>query len=72
MGADVVKLVGSDIAAAILRFARDRGATLIIVGQSRRSRWHRLRYGSVVDRLIYDAAGLDVLVVAVSDSGEPS
>jgi hypothetical protein len=31
-----------------------------------------LRYGSVVDRLINDAAGLDVLVVAVSDSGEPS
>jgi two-component system sensor histidine kinase KdpD len=71
MGADVVKLVGRDVAASIIHFARERGATLIIVGQSRRSRWHRLRYGSVVDRLVNNGAGLDVLVVSFAASGEP-
>jgi len=72
MGADVVKLVGRDVAASIIHFARERGATLIIVGQSRRSRWHRLRYGSVVDRLVNNGAGLDVLVVSFTESGEPA
>jgi two-component system, OmpR family, sensor histidine kinase KdpD len=70
MGADVVKLVGRDVAASIIHFARERGATLIIVGQSRRSRWHRLRYGSVVDRLVNNGAALDVLVVSFTESGE--
>jgi two-component system sensor histidine kinase KdpD len=72
MGADVVKLVGRNVAASIIHFARERGATLIIVGQSRRSRWHRLRYGSVVDRLVNNGAGLDVLVVSFTESGEPA
>ena len=39
LGAEVVKLQGDDVAAAILRFARERGVTLALVGQSRRSRW---------------------------------
>jgi two-component system sensor histidine kinase KdpD len=69
MGAEVVKLTGSDVVAAILRFARERGATLIIVGQSRRSRWHRLRHGSVVDGLVNNGVGVDVLVVSFSDAG---
>jgi two-component system sensor histidine kinase KdpD len=65
MGAEVAKLVGTDIAAELERFARDRGVTLLIVGQSRRSVWHRLRYGSVVERLTHNAQGLDVLVVGL-------
>ena len=72
MGAEVVKLVGSDVVTSVLRFARDRGATLIIVGQSRRSRWHRLRHGSVVDGLVNNGAGVDVLVVSFSVAGEPT
>jgi two-component system, OmpR family, sensor histidine kinase KdpD len=65
MGAEVVKLVGADIAAELRRFARERRATLLIVGQSRRSRWHRLRHGSVVERLTHNNEGLDVLVVGL-------
>jgi two-component system sensor histidine kinase KdpD len=67
MGAEVVKLEGADVAAAILRFAREHGVSLVIVGQSRRSRWHRLRHGSVVEQLIDNHCGLDVQVVSFDD-----
>jgi len=65
MGAEVVKLVGTDIAGELTRFARERGVTLLIVGQSHRSSWHRLRYGSVVEQLTHNKEALDVLVVGL-------
>jgi two-component system, OmpR family, sensor histidine kinase KdpD len=65
MGAEVVKLVGTDVAEELKRFARERGITLLLVGQSRRPFWHRLRHGSVVERLTHNAENLDVLVVGL-------
>jgi two-component system sensor histidine kinase KdpD len=64
MGAEVVKLEGEDVAVALSRFAVKKGVTLMIVGQSRRSRLHHLRKGSVVERLVNNTEGLDVLVVS--------
>jgi two-component system sensor histidine kinase KdpD len=64
MGAEIVRLEGTDVAAAIRRFAMERGVTLALVGRSRRSWWQRLRRGSVIDHLIENDQGLDVLVVA--------
>ena len=66
MGAEVVQLTGTDVAAALLDFVRSRGVTLVLVGQSRRSRWQHLVRGSVVDRLVQNSAGVDVLVVSFS------
>jgi two-component system, OmpR family, sensor histidine kinase KdpD len=63
LGAEVVKLQGADVAATLLAFAAERSVTLAIVGRTRRSRWLRLRRGSVVERLMVDSA-LDVLVVS--------
>jgi len=67
LGAEVVKLEGADVAVALGRFAEARGVSLAIVGQSRRSRWYRLRRRSVVERLLEMRAGLDVLVVSGDD-----
>jgi two-component system sensor histidine kinase KdpD len=67
MGAEVVKLTGDDVAAALSRFAAEHGVTLAIVGETRRSRWYRLRNGSIVDRLLGRGPGLDVLVVSAVD-----
>ncbi len=64
MGAEVVKLEGDDVADTLLQFAGKRGVTLLVIGQSKRSRLHHLFKGSVVDRLINNVAGLDVLVVS--------
>ena len=64
MGAEVVKLEGEDVAVALCRFAVKKGVTLVIVGQSKRSRLHHLRKGSVVEQLVNNNEGLDVLVVS--------
>ncbi len=66
LGADVVKLTGDDVSAALAKFAAERAVTLAVMGQTRRSRWHRLTRGSVVERLIQMRAGLDVLVVSAN------
>jgi len=67
MGAEFVKLESADIATAIARFAHERGVTLVIVGQSRRGILRRLLVGSVIDTLIQERRGLDVLVVSLDD-----
>ena len=67
MGAEVTKLEGEDVAVALARFAVERRVTLAVVGATRRSRWYRLRRGSVVERLLEARSGLDVLVVSVAD-----
>ncbi len=66
LGAEVVKLVGDDVAAALAKFAAERAVTLAVLGKTRRSRWHRLRRGSVVERLLEMRASLDVLVVSAA------
>lgn len=66
LGAEVVKLVGDDVAAVLAHFAAERGVSLALVGQTRRSRWYRLRRRSVVERLMEASDGLDVLVVSGS------
>ena len=67
MGAEIVKLTGENIARALVRFANEHGVTLLIVGQSQRGFWHRLRRGSVVDDLIKNSEGIDVLVVSLEE-----
>lgn len=66
LGAEVVKLSGEDVAAALAKFATERAVSLAVLGQTRRSRWHRLRRGSVVERLLEMRASLDVLVVSAA------
>lgn len=68
MGAEVVKLEGTDIVDTVCRFAQEHGVSLMIIGQSTRSWWHRLRYGSVVERFVNNTAGLDVQVVSFTDT----
>ena len=68
MGAEVVKLEGENVATALIQFAMRKGVTLLIVGQSKRSRLHRLAKGSVVEQLVHNTEGLDVLVVSFDPS----
>ncbi|HXF23446.1 MAG TPA: universal stress protein [Gemmatimonadaceae bacterium] len=67
MGAEIVKLEGADVAAAICQFAREKSVTLAIVGQSRRSFLDHIRRGSVIDKLINNTQDLDVLVAAFNE-----
>jgi two-component system sensor histidine kinase KdpD len=67
MGAEVVKLEGTEVAETLLRFAVEHGVTLIVAGQSRRSWWQHVTRGSVVDELVNNDMDIDVLVVSFDD-----
>jgi two-component system sensor histidine kinase KdpD len=72
LGAEVAKLEGEDVAREIIRFAREKGISLVVLGQTHRAWWRRLRRGSVMDRIIENGDGLDVMVVAVPRSSKPA
>jgi two-component system sensor histidine kinase KdpD len=72
LGAEVAKLEGEDVAREIIRFAREKGISLVVLGQTHRSWWHRLRRGSVMDRIIENGEGIDVMVVAVPRAAKPA
>jgi len=67
MGAEVVKLEGTDVAATLCQFAVEHGVTLIVAGQSRRTWWQHITRGSVVDKLVNNTLDIDVLVVSFND-----
>jgi two-component system sensor histidine kinase KdpD len=68
-GAKVVKLTGTDVVETLIRFAREHGVSHVIVGRSERSRLYELVHGSVINRLIRAAGGIDVHVVNVEAKG---
>lgn len=72
MGAEYVKLVGDDIAGTLARFAREHGVALLLVAQSHRPWWRRWQRPSVVDALVRNAYGLDVLVVTGEETNTRS
>jgi two-component system sensor histidine kinase KdpD len=67
MGAEVVKLTGTDVAATLLQFAKEKGITVILTGQSRRPWWQHPFRGSVVAQLVKNDQGLDVLVASAAE-----
>lgn len=67
LGAEVVQLEGDDVAGAILDFARKSSVQHVVVGRSYLPRWRELLRGSIIDRLIREARGLDVHVVTFEE-----
>jgi two-component system, OmpR family, sensor histidine kinase KdpD len=67
MGAEVVKLEGTDVAATLCQFAVEHGVTLIVAGQSRRTWWQHITRSSVIDKLVNNTMDIDVLVVSFND-----
>ena len=62
LGAQIEILSGFDNAEAILKFARQKGITQIFIGHSTRHGLARRIWGSLVDRLVRSAEGIDVVV----------
>ena len=60
--AQVVTLEGQDPIAAILDYAHAHGITQLFVGHNLRRTWRTQLAGSLLDRLIRDAEGMDVRV----------
>jgi len=64
LGSEVVISAGDDIDETLIRLARQRNVTQIVVGKPQSSRWRRfLRGGSLVDKLIRASGEIDIYVV---------
>jgi two-component system, OmpR family, sensor histidine kinase KdpD len=64
LGGEVAEVSGDSIADEILHFARDKRATFILLGQSKRSRLDEIVRGSLVTHVMRDSDHVDLLVVA--------
>ena len=72
LGGAYRELVADRVAPALVDFAIAEKATQVVIGASRRSRWHDLLKGSVVGRIVKSADGFDVHVIASNDLIVPS
>ncbi len=63
LGAEVIRVTGTNVAEEVVRVARERNVALIVVGRPHASRLRRFLFGSTTDRLISLAEDIDILVV---------
>src|SRR5262249_7179100 len=64
LGGEVVTTSGDDVVKAMLRVARQRNVTQMVVGKPARNWWQEfLTGGSLVNRLIHSCGDIDVYVV---------
>ncbi|MCG5430902.1 sensor histidine kinase KdpD [Mycobacterium sp. MYCO198283] len=69
LGATLHTVVGDDVAAALLDFARERNATQLVVGTSRRSRWARIFDEGIPARVVAQSGKIDVHLVTHDQVG---
>ena len=67
MGAEVVRLKGADPVDAILEFARSHSVGHIVIGRSHQASWRQWLGRTIPMRLIRQASGIDVHVVATEE-----
>jgi two-component system, OmpR family, sensor histidine kinase KdpD len=63
LGATVHTVVGDDVPAALLDFAREMNATQLVIGTSRRSRWARMFEEGIGPAVVQQSGKIDVHMV---------
>jgi two-component system, OmpR family, sensor histidine kinase KdpD len=71
MGAEVVRLKARDPVIALLDFARSHGVGHVVVGRSYQPAWRQWLGLSIPLRLVRQAGGIDVHIVATESEGTP-
>ncbi len=72
LGAEVLVVPGSDVAEAVIATARAKGASMVVVGRSGLSSLGFLpKRATVSDRIVREAAPIDIAVVQDSSSASP-
>ncbi len=69
LGAETAVLTGHRPAEEILRYARRRNVSKIVVGKPRHARWKDLVFGSVRDELERGSDDIDVYVISGEEAG---
>ena len=72
LGGTVHEAVGHNAAESLVAFAKREKATQLVLGATRRSRWHELLHGSLVARVTRLAGEIDVHVIAHEGGRERS
>ncbi|MEN6520108.1 MAG: universal stress protein [Armatimonadota bacterium] len=65
-GGRVVELEGDSVANEIIHYAKQSGTTVIVMGQSARSRTQEIIKGSIINRIMRQTKDIDIIVVADS------
>jgi two-component system, OmpR family, sensor histidine kinase KdpD len=55
---------GGSVADQIVQYATEHNITRIVMGQSKRSRWEEIIYGSVINKILRKTNNIDVFIVA--------
>src|SRR5207248_467419 len=69
VGASFHTVVGDDVPAALLDFARGVNATQLVLGTSRRSRWARVFNEGIGATVVQDSGPIDVHMVTHAEAG---
>ena len=68
LGAETVTLSGSHVSDELLRHARERNVSKIVVGKPEHRRWRHRLFGTIADELIRGAGETDVYVISGEES----
>ena len=72
LGGIVVRLQSLEPVAALLNYARSHGVGHVMIGRSHRPWWQQVLGRSFVARMVKDAVGFDLHIVALEDEAEHS
>jgi two-component system sensor histidine kinase KdpD len=72
LGGTVHEVAGTAKAETLIAFARAEKATQLVLGASRRSRWHELWHGSFIAKVTRLAGDMDVHVIANEEPADAS
>jgi two-component system sensor histidine kinase KdpD len=67
LGGQVLELQGDSVADEVVRYVNEAGINFIVMGQSARSRWEEITRGSIINRIMRETHGADIVVVADAD-----
>jgi two-component system sensor histidine kinase KdpD len=67
LGAETVTLGGQDVAGEIVRYARTRNVTRIIIGKTGEPAWREALGRSVLSRILHQSGDIDVYVIRGKD-----
>lgn len=70
LGAKTLSITADDLPDKIVELARVHNVTAIVIGKPRRSWWHELIHGSVVNRLIRKSGNLNIYVIQTEHEPE--
>jgi two-component system sensor histidine kinase KdpD len=71
LGAETHTLVGRDVAATLLEYARSRNVSKIVVGKTAAPRWKRWFTGTIVDQLLAHGGEIDISIVSGEGDAPP-